>query len=90
MKTNTRAMLVKFNGSSEAPTDIVPDYNYWQLIGEYGTIVDDNQSGGFSSPDGFPRILVKFDVSLDGLSLENHNHTKNSHWVRTADLVPAC
>lgn len=86
MKNGSRFFLHTFNGSTEPPSDVEDRENYWILIGEEGTIVDDNQAAGFVPHDGHFRVLVKFDRDLSALGLENHNQLSNSLWIRTTDL----
>ncbi|WP_281857816.1 hypothetical protein [Litoreibacter halocynthiae] len=86
MKLQDRILLRLFNGDRVALADIEAHEDYWVLIGERGVILDDNTSGTFAIRDGFPRVLVQFDTSLDNLGLENHNPIKNSLWIRSSDL----
>lgn len=71
--------LKSFVGTLKPKKKVKPNEDYWQLIGERGIIIDDNENH-----DG--RVLVLFDSDLDDFSLENHNPLKNSLWIRKSDL----
>jgi hypothetical protein len=76
---NSQVILKSFLGTIE-PEEEVADYeNYWKLIGEKGTIIDDQEVN-----DG--RVLVLFDSNLDDYQVENHNPIKNSLWIKKTDL----
>jgi len=79
LKNNTIVSLKSFLGTLQPKKKVKPNENYWQLIGERGTVIDSNENH-----DG--RVLVLFDNDLDEFSLENHNPVKNSLWIRKSDL----
>ena len=89
MKSLDRVALISFNGYPAALDYVMVHENYWQLIGEVGTVVDSNQNGEYRSNDGFSGVLVVFDVDLDGYGLANHNTNKNALWLRISDLHAA-
>ena len=86
MLTGQKVTLVTLNGSKSPPEDVWDHENHWRLIGQTGTVVNDNASGSFRSQDGFPRMLVQFEPDLTAMGLENHNEIDNSLWIREADL----
>lgn len=79
LKNNTIVSLKSFLGTFKPKKKVKPNENYWQLIGESGAVIDDNEN-----QDG--RVLVLFDNDLDNFNLENHNPVKNSLWIRKSDL----
>lgn len=50
--------------------------NYWQLIGQPGTVIQESDQ----------QVLVLFDINLDNAGLENHNPVKNALWIYRSDL----
>ena len=75
---NRRVVLTSFNGSFAAPGDCRPSENYWLLIGQGGTALAPKNERS--------RVLVRFDVSVQGLGLHCHNPVENTLLVLEADL----
>lgn len=70
--------LKTFWGTAKPKEDTQDNENYWKLIGEKGTVIEDRGTGD--------RVLVLFEKDLDEYQLENHNPVKNSLWIRMEDL----
>jgi hypothetical protein len=75
--------LVSFNGSKSAPKDVEDYENYWRLIGELGNVLEADRPYGVDED----RVLLRFQLCLDDLGLENHNEIPNSLWIRLSDLA---
>lgn len=78
---NCRVILRSFNGTASAPSDCRPDENYWELIGENGTVVETINDKN--------RVLVKFDNSVSDRGLCCHNLVANSLYILETDLEQA-
>ena len=87
--TGSRIRMLSFNGTTVPSGEISEYENYWKLIGEFGTVVENPASGKEISKDDNDRMLVDFDLILDNLGLENHNPIKNTLWIWHGDLEPA-
>jgi hypothetical protein len=71
-------VLRSFNGTETAPTDCDPAENYWRLIGESGTVIEQiNQR---------KRVLVQFNRAISSHGLHCHNPIKNSLYILESDL----
>jgi hypothetical protein len=79
---NSRATLISFNRTHHAPNIVSPTENYWQLIGEHGTVVECTPPSNIAKN----RVLFKFDRSLRELELASHNAKENSLWIDVQDL----
>jgi hypothetical protein len=78
-KMKDRVVILKsFLGIIQPKKGTSSRENYWQLIGERGVIIDDQENDG--------RVLVLFQCNLDNYQVENHNPVKNSLWIKTTDL----
>ena len=79
IEKNTKVKLKSFLESQSPKAKTHPDNNYWKLIGEKGTVIDQikNENG---------RILILFDNDLDSFGVANHNPIKNSLWIKIEDL----
>ena len=81
LELNHRVQLRSFNGTDAAPTDCDPAENYWRLIGESGTVIEQiNQR---------KRVLVQFDRAISLHDLHCHNPIKNSLYILVSDLESA-
>jgi hypothetical protein len=76
---NSRVRLKTFQGLSKCPYDVDDYDNYWKLIGQFGTVIDNEL-------DDKEKVLVLFDVELDNFQLANHNQIKNSLIIKIKDL----
>ena len=79
IEKNTKVILKSFSERKSPKAETHPENNYWKLIGENGTVIDEikNDSG---------RILILFDNDLDHFGVANHNPIKNSFWIKIEDL----
>ena len=79
VEKNTIVKLKSFLESQSPKTKTNPENNYWKIIGEKGIVIDEivNENG---------RILILFDNNIDNFGVANHNPTKNSLWIKIADL----
>ena len=74
MNINDRVRVKTINGTLVPAPDPHPTENYWILIGDTGTIVQDpKEQGDYASWSKDKRVLVRHDKSLDALGLTNHN-----------------
>ena len=76
---HSKVRLITFQGLSNPPFDIDACDNYWNLIGQCGTVIDNEL-------DDKEKVLVLFDEDLDNYQLANHNPIKNSLIIKTKDL----
>ena len=76
---DSKVRLITFQGLSNPPSDIDTCDNYWKLIGQCGTVIDNEL-------DDKEKVLVLFDVDLDNFQLANHNSIKNSLMIMIKDL----
>lgn len=76
---NSRVRLKTFQGLSNFPYDVDDNDNYWKLIGQCGTVIDNEL-------EDKEKVLVLFDVELDNFQLANHNQIKNSLMIKIKDL----
>ena len=76
---NSRVRLKTFQGLSKSTHDVDDNDNYWKLIGQCGTVIDNEL-------DDIEKVLVLFDVDLDIFQLANHNPIKNSLMIKIKDL----
>ncbi len=85
--TGSRIRMLSFNGTLSPNSDEIDEReNYWKLIGEFGTVVDNPAPGKELRKDDNDRMLVDFDPVLDDLGLENHNPQKNTLWIWHGDM----
>jgi hypothetical protein len=75
----SKIKLVTFNGSVSSPNSCDPAENYWALIGQSGTVVELENSGG--------RVLVQFDQNVSDMGLHCHNQVSNSLRISVSDIV---
>ena len=82
IEKNTKVTLKSFLERQSPKTKTRPEDDYWKLIGENGTVIDEikNDNG---------RILILFDNDLDYFGVANHNPIKNSLWIKIEDLEAA-
>jgi hypothetical protein len=80
LKPGKRVLLKSFNGTLTAPSDIKPEENYWQLIGNKAIVEASNKSD---------RVLVMFEHDLSALGLVSHNDL-SSLWILISDLKFVC
>lgn len=80
MSEKLRVKLKSFLGTSQPKTEVENSENYWELIGETGQIIEENNENFLG------RVLVLFDKNLDNFGLFNHNPIKNSLWILKSDL----
>ena len=83
-----KVRLVSVLGKKTAPSGTRTDENYWRLIGETGEIVSREQSAAMAELPDSPRVLVRFDVSVNDMGLACHNKVPNSLWIPESDLLP--
>ena len=76
---DSRVRLKTFQGLSKSPYDVDENDNYWKLIGQFGTVIDNEL-------DDIEKVLVLFDVDLEDFHLANHNPIKNSLMIKIKDL----
>ena len=84
--TGSRIRMLSFNGTLSPKEEIDERENYWKLVGELGTVVENPASGKELRKGDNDRMLVDFDLTLDDLGLENHNPKKNTLWIWHGDL----
>lgn len=78
---NQKIIIKSFLGLQNSSEDDLNDNeNYWRLIGETGTIIEESNEY-FTN-----RVLIMFDKNLDDLKLINHNPIKNTLWILIKDL----
>lgn len=79
--------MISFNGLLEAPSDCIPEENFWRLISEKGTVVQDpTESYLYASFSKDKRVCIVFDSDLNSFGLVNHNPIPNSLWILVSDL----
>jgi hypothetical protein len=78
MMKDRNVTLKTFLGTAKPKRDTLDRENYWKLIGEQGTVINDDDKDN--------RLLILFKKNLDDYHLENHNPVKNSLWIKTTDL----
>ena len=81
LKPGERVVLKSFNSSLVAPQDVMPEENYWLLIGSKAVVDIANSTD---------RVLLKFERDLVTLGLTNHNGQPNSLWILISDLKFIC
>jgi membrane protein implicated in regulation of membrane protease activity len=81
LSLNCRVILLSFNGILSTPEHCEPSENYWELIGERGTVIEKVNERG--------RVLVKFDNTVSDLGLQCHNPIPNSLYILETDLKKA-
>lgn len=86
MKTESRVELQSFYGTTKPSEEIDERENYWKLIGQTGTVIENPKKQEKLTKEGKNRVLVKFDTTIDDLGLENHNPIKNTLWIWHGDL----
>lgn len=73
-----KVILRRFNGTHRPPPDCKPGEDYWQLIGETGTVIETTNSNN--------RVLVRFDNPIHDRGLIGHNPVPNSLFILATDL----
>jgi len=89
MRVGDRVRLTTFNGARRwnERGEVYQPEDYWKLIGESGTIVQDpSEVSMYASFSDQPRVLVKFDKSVAAHGLICHNPVPNSLWILVTDL----
>ncbi|BDD01427.1 DUF6678 family protein [Persicobacter psychrovividus] len=79
IRKDTPVRLKTFLGTNISPEDVDKFDDYWKLIGQSGTVINDKLSDK-------ERVLVLFDRDLDDFQLANHNPIKNSLIIKKSDL----
>ena len=79
IRKHTPVRLKTFLGSKSSPDDVDKSDDYWKLIGQSGTVIDDKLADK-------ERVLILFDKNLDDFQLANHNPIKNSLMIKKGDL----
>ncbi len=77
-KIGDKVRLLTFNNKSTPPKRCRPEENYWLLIGEAGSIAEEETA--------FDRVLVKFDISVVSKGLYCHNEIPNTLYILKTDL----
>ena len=85
MTPGQRVRLVRFEGVSAAPSDVLVHENYWRLIGSSGEVLE---AANEPAAQVQGRVLVRFETNVSALGLECHNVAPNSLWIMQADLEP--
>lgn len=75
---NTKVILRAFNGTSSPPADCAPGQDYWRLVGESGTVIEEANARN--------RVLVRFGNSVIERGLIYHNPIPNSPYILATDL----
>lgn len=89
MQVGDRVRLITFNGTKRwnSKGKIYEPENYWELIGETGTVVQDpTEKSVYASFSKEPRVCIRFDNSVTDRDLICHNPVPNSLWLRVTDL----
>ena len=89
MKVGDRVRLVRVDGTKQwnGRGKVYEPENYWKLIGETGTIVQDpTERTLYASFSKKPRVAVQSDSSVNGRGLICHNPVPNSLWILVTDL----
>ncbi len=84
MKQGDTVVLISFFGTKTPDEAIDIKYNYWELIGSFGTIKKIRDNHPFY-PEKGQQALVQFN-NLDNLKLVSHNKIPNSLWCFISDL----
>lgn len=79
IRKNTPVRLKTFLGTNNPTEEIDKSDDFWKLIGQSGTVIDDNLADK-------ERVLVLFDKDLDDFQLANHNPIKNTLMIKKSDL----
>jgi len=85
-KIGDRVRLISFLGEDSSPPGVWPHENYWKLIGESGSVVNNVAPSSISKLDKQHRVLIQLNVDLSAIGLEAHNEIPNSLWIRTSDI----
>ena len=85
-KFGTRVKLVSFHGEVKASEPVEAEENFWILLGQEGEVVSEKLKLHPAFLAKGERALIKFDQSLSGLGLANHNDEANSLWIFISDL----
>lgn len=80
-------VLKSFLGLEIAPPHVKARENYWNVIGNSGTVVGDETKFKMPRHERGERVLVKFNQDLKGIGLESHNEVENSLWIFVSDLA---
>lgn len=79
IRKNTPVRLKTFLGTNNPTEEIDKSDDFWKLIGQSGTVINDNLADK-------ERVLVLFDKDLEDFQLANHNPIKNSLKIKKSDL----
>jgi hypothetical protein len=88
MMMGRKVILITFNGRTHPDGQVDSCENYWELVGETGTVQQDPQgSSVYASFSKEPRVLVRFDKDIASTyGLIAHNAIENSLWILVSDL----
>jgi hypothetical protein len=79
IRKNTPVRLKTFLGTKIPTSDVDKSDDYWKLIGQSGTVIDDNLTDK-------EKVLVLFDKDLNDFQLASNNPIKNSVIINKSDL----
>ena len=83
MKKGQKYKLIRFNGTIKPDKECNPNENYWELINQYGTLVNFSNDLDFGNDN---RVLIQFDQDIIKQGLECHNPVANALWILKTDL----
>lgn len=78
IKRHQRVCLASFNGTAASLDPSPNGDDFWRLIGQAGTVVDEKNDCA--------RCLVRFDISVASQGLHSHNPIENTLWILESDL----
>lgn len=95
MQKGERVKLRSWEGRQSPPYEgVLPYDNYWLLIGYTGVVIENEETyyQKVNPKRTQARVLVRFDVNVNGLGLASHNEMSdpgwgNSLWVLSNDLL---
>ncbi|MEJ2755023.1 MAG: hypothetical protein P8104_04105 [Gammaproteobacteria bacterium] len=85
-KFGTRVKLISFHGEVKSSEPVETAENFWVLVGQEGEVVSEQLKVHPAFQDKGKRAIIKFDQSLSGFGLANHNDEANSLWIFISDL----